>query len=137
MSQHPPTPAYRRYNRRIIAASIAYAAALLAATYAFKHHLLDGPGQWIVASVPALAIIAMFVALGRYMMVERDEYLRLLAARQGLWASGFALSIATLWGFFSAFGLVDHLDVNWMSVVWFFGLGLGAIANEISRRRAA
>lgn len=134
---HQTTPANRRYNRRIIVASITYAVTLLAASYAFKHHLLGGAAQWIVAGLPALAIIGMFVALGRYLVEEGDEYLRLLAARQGLWASGFALSIATLWGFFNSFGLVDHLDVNWMSVVWFFGLGLGAIANEVARRRRA
>ncbi len=137
MSCQPSTEAYRRYNRRIIWASIAYAVALLGSTYSFKHHLLSGAGPWLAATLPALAIIAMFVALGRYLLEEQDEYLRMLMVRQGLWASGFALSVATIWGFLDSFGLVDHFDAYWVSVLWFFGLGLGSIANELARRRTA
>ncbi|OYW23147.1 MULTISPECIES: hypothetical protein [unclassified Sphingomonas] len=137
MTSQPSTMAYRRYNRRFIWASIAYAVALVGATYAFKHQLLSGAGPWIAAALPALAIIGMFVALGRYLIEEQDEYLRMLMVRQGLWASGFALSMATIWGFFESFGLVDHFDAYWVSVLWFFGLGLGAIANAMTRRAEA
>ena len=136
MANHASTAAYRRYNQRVIWASIAYGAALISATYAFKHHLLTAPATWIVATLPAFAIIGMFVALGRYLVEEQDEYLRMLMARQGLWASAFALSVATIWGFFEAFDLVDHFDAYWVSVLWFFGLGLGSIANAVSRRGA-
>ena len=30
--------------------------------------------------------------------------------RQTLWASGFALSVATVWGFLESFDLVGHVD---------------------------
>lgn len=137
MSCNPTSVAFKRYNRRVVWFSILYAVFLLGSTYGFKHHLLSGAGMWIAAILPALAIIGMFVAIGRYLIEEQDEYLRMLMVRQSLWASGFSLSVATIWGFFESFGLVERFDVYWVSVLWFFGLGLGAIANAIAQRRAA
>lgn len=126
------SPANRRYNKRVIILSLIYAAFLLGAVYAFKHHLLSGPGAWIAAILPALAIIGIFAAIGLYLVEEQDEYLRMLMVRQTLWASGFALSIATVWGFLESFELVSHVEVYWVSVLWFGGLGLGNCANRLT-----
>jgi hypothetical protein len=63
---------------------------------------------------------------------EGDEYLRMLMVRQTLWASAFALSLATVWGFLEAFELVDHIESYYIAVVWFFGLGVGAIMNKLT-----
>ena len=60
--------------------------------------------------LPALPIIGIFAAIGRYLVEEQDEYVRMLMVRQTLWASGFALSVATIWGFLENFGLVGHVD---------------------------
>ena len=96
-------PAIRRYNRRVIILSLIYAIVLLAAVYAFKHHLLSGPVAYAVAILPALPIIGIFAAIGLYLVEETDEYVRMWMVRQSLWASGFALSIATIWGFLESF----------------------------------
>jgi hypothetical protein len=135
MSCSPPSRANRRYQARIIAVSLLYAVTLIGASYGFKHHLVSGPAAYVVAVLPALSIIGMFIAIGRYLVEEQDEYLRMLMVRQSLWASGFALSAATIWGFLENYRLVDHFDVYWVSVLWFFGLGIGAIANGISLHR--
>jgi hypothetical protein len=132
MSLLSASPATRRYNRRVVVASLAYAVALLGAVYAFKHHLLSGPVAWVAAALPALAIIAIFVAIGRYLVEESDEYLRMLMTRQTLWASGFALGIATIWGFLESFDLVGHVPAYAVSVLWFGGLGLGGAANRLT-----
>ncbi len=137
MSFFAKSPAIRRYNHRVIWLSLLYAAFLLGAVYAFKHHLVSGPVAWIAAILPALAISGIFVAIGRYFVEEQDEYLRMLMVRQTLWASGFALSIATIWGFLESFDLVDHVPVYWVSVLWFGGLGLGACANKLTIGRSA
>ncbi len=92
---------------------------------------------WIAAILPALAMIGMFVAFGRYLVEEPDKYQRMLMVRQGLWASGFALSAATIWGFFEAFGLVEHIDAIAIPTLWFFSLGLGALTNAVTRPVAA
>lgn len=128
------SPAVRRYNRRILLLSLVYMVTLFAAVYAFKHHLLSGPLAWVVALLPALAVIGFFVAIGRYLIEERDEYLRVQMARQSLIATGFAMSVATAWGFLENFGFVPHVYAYYVAIVWFFGLGVGACALRLRTR---
>ena len=124
--------AIQRYNMRVIILSLAYAAFLLGAVYGFKHHLVGGVFAWVVAVLPALPIVGIFAAIGLYLVEEQDEYIRAMTVRQTLWASGFALSIATVWGFLESFELVAHVESYWVSILWFGGLGLGTCANRLS-----
>ena len=126
------TPAWKRYNWRVIWLSLAYAAFLLPAVDGFKHALIPGAWKYVVAVLPALPIVGIFVAIGRYLIEEEDEYVRMLMVRQILWASGFTISVATIWGFLDNFGLVGHADGYWVVVVWFVGLGIGGIANKLT-----
>ena len=126
------TEAWKRYNARTIWVSLAYAVFLIGAVFGFKHHLFAGPVRYVVAVLPALPIIGLFVAMGRYLVEEQDEYVRMLMVRQTLWASGFALSAATIWGFLQNFDLIGPVDGYWIVVVWYFGLGIGNVANKLS-----
>ena len=126
------TLAWKRYNWRVIWLSLAYAILLIAAVYTFKHRLVGNPLAYVVAVLPALPIIGIFGAIGRYLVDEEDEYVRMLMVRQTLWASGFTLSLATIWGFLDNFQLVGHIDGYWIVVVWYFGLAIGGLANKIS-----
>ena len=126
------TPAWKRYNWRVIKLSLAYAVFLLGAVYSFKHHLLSGVIAYIVAALPALPIIGIFFAMGRYLVEEQDEYVRMLMIRQALWASGFALSAATIWGFLESFDVVGHIDAYYIAVIWFGGLGVGGLINKLT-----
>ena len=129
------SPAIRQYNARVLVLSIAYMALLLAAVYVFRHRPPHGLPAYLLAIAPALPIVGMFAAIGRYLVEESDEYLRQLMVRQSLWASGFALSIATVWGFLESFDLVGHVEAFYVAVLWFGGLGLGGIANALTARR--
>jgi uncharacterized YccA/Bax inhibitor family protein len=129
------SPAGWRYNKRVVVLSLIYSALLIGAVYGFKHHLVSGGFAWIVAILPALPIIGIFAAIGLYLVEEQDEYVRMLMVRQTLWASGFSLSIATVWGFLESFELVNHVEVYWVSVLWFGGLGLGNFANRLTMGR--
>lgn len=133
----PHRQAVRRYNRRALWLSVLYALFLLAAIYSFKHHLLSGPAAYLVAILPALPIIGIFAAIGLYLLEEQDEYVRMLMVRQTLWASGFALSFATMWGFLESFDLVAHAEAYYVAVLWFGGLGLGACVNKLTVARHA
>lgn len=84
-----------------------------------------------LAILPGLAIIGVFWAIGRLIVEEEDEFMRMLIVRQSLVATGFALSAASIWGFLEAADVVPHLDAYWVAIAWFFGLGLGAIMNRI------
>lgn len=131
------TAAAKRYNGRLIGLSLLYAAFLLFAVYGFKHHLINGLLAWVVAILPAVPIIGIFAAMGRYLIEEHDEYLRMLLIRQMLWAMGFALSCATIWGFLEGFDMVGHIDGYWVVVVWYFGQAIGGLANKLTLGTAA
>ena len=127
------SPAWCRYNVRVIWLSLLYALFLVGAVYGFKHHLLvDGPTAYGAAILPALPIIGIFAAIGRYLVEEQDEYVRMLMIRQTLWASGIALSLATIWGFLESFDLVGHIEAYYVAVLWFAGLGIGGLINKLT-----
>ena len=126
------TQAWKRYNWRAIWLSLAYAVFLIGAVYGFKHELIPDTLKSPVAVLPALPIIGLFVAMGRYLVEEQDEYVRTLMVRQTLWASGFALSAATIWGFLQNFDLLGPVDGYWIVIAWYFGLGLGSVANKLT-----
>src|SRR5262249_21176342 len=102
------------------------------AVYSFKHKLFGSPLAYLIAVLPALPVIGIFGAIGRYLVEEQDEYVRMLMVRQTLWASGFALSAATVVGFLQNFGLIAPVDGYWIVVVWYFGLGIGGLANKLT-----
>lgn len=118
------SPALKVYNRRVILASLAYGALLVGGLYTVKHMSPVLPVRVALALLPGLAIVGIFVALARYLVEERDEYLRARFVRQMLWATGFALSVGTLWGFLQVFDVVPTAPMYWVAILWFFGLGL-------------
>jgi hypothetical protein len=126
------TSAWIRYNWRVVWLTLLYAGFLISAVYGFKHHLVPQPLKYPVAILPALPIIGIFVAIGKYLVEEEDEYVRMLMVRQVLWASGFALSLATVWGFLDSFDLVGHADGYYIVIAWFFGLGIGGLVNKFT-----
>jgi len=129
--------ALKRYNRDVIILSLIYAVFLVLAVYAFKHQLLSGPLAYVAAILPALPIVAILGAIGRYLAEETDEYLRMMMTRQALIASAFTLSIATIWGFLENFDLVPHVYAYYAQILWFAGLGLGKIINRFQASRGA
>ena len=126
------TKAIKRYNRRVLLLSALYGLLLVGSIYAFTHYKLGGPLAYALAILPALPLIGVFAAIGRYLVEEQDEYVRMLMVRQTLWASGLLLSVATVWGFLEAFELVSHVVAYWGACIWFLGLGIGALINRLT-----
>ena len=118
--------ARRRYNRSSLTLLAVYFAVLIGVSIFFNTGTRTGVIAYAAAALPALPVIGIFYALGRYLVEEQDEYLRMLLIRRMLWATGFALSVATVWGFLERFGLALHFDAYAVMILWFFGLGLGA-----------
>ena len=129
--------AIKRYNRAVVALSLLYVGLLFTAQITISRNGLAGAPAYVVAVLPALPIIGIFAAIGRYLVEESDEYLRLLSVRQTLVASAMALSVATAWGFLESFDLAAHFDAYWIAVIWFAGLGLGACVNKVLAAREA
>ncbi len=126
-------PAQRRYNHRVLGLSLAYAGALIGVSFVFRDNPPTGPIAWALALLPALPLVGIFLAMGRYLVEESDEYLRALVARQSLVASGFMLIVTTCWGFLQSFDQLPHADFYWAAILWFAGLGLGSCVNRLAR----
>jgi hypothetical protein len=121
------SPAIITYNRRMLIWSFAYMAALFGAITIYNQWRPSGPILWMVAILPALPIIYFVWALGRYLAEESDEYIRMMQVSAALFATGWLLVLATLWGFLETFGVAVHVPA-WAAVpVWAIGLGVAQI----------
>lgn len=123
------SPAMRRYILRLAVATAAYLVTLAIAVRFVG--VVEVPLAYLLALLPGVSVAGMFWAVGRLLEEEEDEYQRMLLVRQSLVATGFTLSVVTIWGFLENFNLVQHVDAFFIAVLWFFGLGLGAIANKV------
>ncbi len=130
------SPAMRRYTRRLAIAMTAYLITLFLAVTLVRKGDVVGPLAWLLAILPGLCIASVFWLYGRLLVEETDEYQRMLLVRQSLVATGFTLSIVTVWGFLETFGLVPHVDAFFVAVLWFLGLGVGACWNAAVARHA-
>jgi len=133
MSFTPVNAAQRRYNRRVVLASIVYSVLLLGEQYALRYAHLGVATNYALAALPALPIIVIFLIIGRYLVEEQDEYLRMRMVRQILWATGLTLAATTLWGFLEDAGL-PHLPMFYVAVAWFAGLCIGGCIVKVRDR---
>jgi hypothetical protein len=126
------SPAHRRYVIRLAVAMTLYILFLFIAGRLVGSGTVRGVGAYLLAMLPGLAIVGVFWAVGRLIVEETDEYQRMLFVRQTLVATGFALSLATVWGFLENFGLVGHVDAFYVAILWFAGLGVGGVYNRLT-----
>ena len=124
--------AQRRYVRRVAVSMACYMVALAAALHFVGKGHMTGPLAYLLGAMPGIAVIGVFWAIGRLLVEETDEYKRMLLVRQTLVATGFTLSIATVWGFLENVGLVGHVDAFYIAVLWFMGLGVGSAFNRLT-----
>lgn len=111
------------YNRRMLIWSFTYMAALFGAITLYHQLKPTGPILWFIAIVPAMPIVYFVWALGRYLVEETDEYVRMRQVSAALFATGWLLVLATFWGFLETFGVAVHVSA-WAAVpVWAIGLG--------------
>jgi hypothetical protein len=129
MHQHM-SPAMRRYLKRLAGFMLVYFVLLFTAGYLFRHSPPNGVLAVGLAILPALPIIGVIWTIFRLLAEETDEYMRMLFIRQSLFATGFCLSVMTVWEFLQNYEVVSH-DTHGFGTtfVWFIGLGIGAMLN--------
>lgn len=125
--------ATRRYLIRIAALMSFYLVTLFAAVTAFRSHAVFGTTAYALAVLPALPVIGVFWAVMRLLVEEPDEFLRMLQVRQALVATGFCLTIMTVWESLQNFDLVPGGNGGFgAAFFWFIGLGVGALYNKLT-----
>lgn len=123
--------AKRNYVKRVAFSTALYLIAIGLMTFVLKDGEPSAALRAILATLPGLAIIGIFWAIGRLIVEEQDEFMKMLVVRQTLVATGLSMSTASVWGFLESADVVIHADAYWWAVVWFFGLGVGAVINRI------
>jgi hypothetical protein len=127
------SPAMRKYVMRLAILMTIYLVTLFAAVSLFKAKLVTGPAAYALAVMPALPIIGVFWAVMRLLIEEPDEYVRMLLIRQTLVATGFCLTVMTVWEFLQNFDLVPQGSNGFgAAFFWFIGLGVGALYNRLT-----
>jgi hypothetical protein len=127
------SPAIRRYVIRLAVLMTLYLIFLFAAVKAFRADAVSGVPAYALAILPALPIIGVFWAVMRLLIEEPDEFIRLLHVRQSLIATGFCLTVMTIWEFLQNFELVPPGNGGFgAAMFWFLGLGIGAIYNKLT-----
>ena len=120
-------PAYNRYLKRFIPASVIYAGAIVLASMLIPDHAKASPLTIGIALLPGLACTAMIWAMARLLVEMEDEYLRLIEIKKALIATGFALGVAATWGLLELYTDVPKLPVFLMFPIWCFGLAVGQL----------
>lgn len=129
----PWSSAARRYVRRLAVLMTVYLAVLFAAVWLFRNDMVSGAGAWPLAIAPALPVIGVFWAVMRFIVEERDEFIRMLIVRQCMVATGFCLTIMTIWEFLQNFEVVPAGNGGFgAAFFWFVGLGVGALYNKLT-----
>lgn len=127
------SPASRRYTLRLTVLMAIYLVILFAATRIFRAEMVSGIAAWALAIAPALPVIGVFWAVMRFLVEETDEFIRLLLVRQCLVATGFCLTVMTVWEFLQTFELVPPGNGGFgAAFFWFMGLGVGALYNRVT-----
>ena len=87
------TPARSRFRRRLLRFLAPYMAVLLGSAWLTRH---DQPGGWelyVFAALPAVAVIAVMAAFGRYLREETDEFQRMVVVRSLLAGTAAMLAV--------------------------------------------
>ena len=121
------SPAMARYNRRFVAASLAYVPLFFAAMWVARTYEPATAVRVVLAFAAALPVILMIRAMALLLREEQDEYLRSRLVDQSLIATGFLLTAATLYGFLNAFDVAPRIDAWAAFPVWAVGLGIGRL----------
>ena len=123
----PMSATMKVYRNRILVLMLFYGVFLFFAVWANDAYKMPVIMAWMLAILPSLPVIGVIWAVARLIVEETDEYIRTVHVRGVLIATGFMLSIVTVYGFLEQFELVPHFVAYWAVVLWFGGLGFAKI----------
>jgi len=101
------TAAFKRYQRRVQVAMAVYFVVILGAAWVVKHLAVVGWRLYFWSVLPAVPIMVVIVAMGRYLQEESDEYQRLMMMRSILVGTAALLGTIVVSDFVRAFAEVD------------------------------
>jgi hypothetical protein len=117
----PKNPAVRRFYLRVAATTSANIALnILVALYFYKFRP-HGPAAYVLAILPAVAILWFIVAIGQYLVEDKDEFQRNLMVQVLLWGLGGVLVLTSAWGSLETFAHIRHFNPTYTyTLFWIF-----------------
>jgi hypothetical protein len=97
-------------QKRVWIAICFYVPAVLGVALWVRHHPATGGVAFGLAAIPALPVIALFVAMGLYLRDESDGFQRDMMIRCMLWGTGALLTTMMFLGFAKMFGWRGDVD---------------------------
>jgi hypothetical protein len=113
--------AYGSYLRRFFPTMALYVLLVIGIPLAIRATDAHGVALWGLAVLPSLPLVAVFWIIGRLLIELDDEYLRMLEVRKALVATGFSMSLASVWGFLEVYANAPHLPAFCIPMAWFAG----------------
>ena len=124
----------KRYQMRVAWAMGFYAVALVSCSWLVKNVQLGEVLLGIVAVLPALPVLAVLIALGRYLQEESDEYMRMLSTRSLLVGAGALLSTVVVSDFLRALADGPALPPFVGFMVFFVAFGIAQGVQQLRSR---
>lgn len=125
----------RRYLLRFAPAMTAYVVLILAVSFAMRPpHPPTGLLLYAAAVAPALPLLVVIWAMGRYLVEETDEYQRARQVQDILWGAGIMLALATVWGFLETYAGAPHAPAYFAFIVFCAAMGVAQCARKVADR---
>lgn len=114
-------PAIRRYLRRFAVAMSAYLVLTVFVVSYFHRVHPKGLLAYLLAVLPAVAIIGIIVTVGLYLAEEKDEFRRNIFVQAMLWGLGGVLAVTSVRGMLESFTHIVHFQPTWtFTLFWCF-----------------
>ncbi len=118
-------PAVRRFYSRTLAASSAYIVLIVSIALYFYKFRPHGLLAYVLAVLPAVAILGNIIAIGLYLIEDKDEVQRSLMVELLLWGLGGVLVFTSAWGLLETFMHMPHFNPTYTYTVFWLFIGVG------------
>jgi len=117
----PKNSAVRRFVFRVVASVSANIVLTIFVASCFDEFHPHGPLAYLLAVLPAVAILGYIVALGLFLVEEKDEFQRNVFIQTLLCGIGGTLVFMEVWGSLETYMHIRHFPTTWtFTLFWIF-----------------
>ncbi len=124
----------KRYQRRVLTTMAVYMALLFGVVTLVKHVHVQGVLLYVVAVLPAVPVILVLAAMGRYLQEETDEYLRMVTMRSLLVGTAALMGVIVVNDFLQAIAERPSLPPFTCFIVFFVAFGIAQVVQKLQNR---
>ena len=127
------SPAKRNYNRRMLQVAVAYLLLVLGVALVVRHVHLQRPLLYVIAVLPAIAVLRMIHVVALYLQELKDEYVARQLVNSILLGAAAVLAVNAVSDFLRSFTDIGALPEFTLFLVFWGVMGLA----EVMQKKAA